>query len=200
MAGDNNQETSQEVKQISKTPSLILREEIFERSDVKTDKRTNESWEGSPMEHIKSQEINPVVRTVEGNPMGRIKLQESNLVVRILGYAKILRRNILPSYSIDAQNYKKSRLITCYLCVPKSIFLSVLSLCDSPGGGASIQNIYKIYDEQAGDLEGGKSSRYKTFSCNKMNWRLWPGTATYTKPIKFEGQCEDLKSFIFNCS
>ena len=34
----------------------------------------------------------------------------------------------------------------------------------------------------------------------KMDRRQGPGTSTYPQPIKFEGRCEDLKGFIFDCS
>ena len=71
--------------------------EHVERSDGKTDKRTKESREGSPVERNKSGVSNPVVCTVEGSPVGRSKSRENNPVVCTVSYADILRRNILPS-------------------------------------------------------------------------------------------------------
>ena len=75
------------------------------------------------MERRKSRESNTVLRTKKGNTVGHSKSQESNNEVRTVRYADILRRNILPSYSIDAHNvFIISRLTTCYLCAPEPIF------------------------------------------------------------------------------
>ena len=72
-------------------------QEFVERSDVNTDKKTNDSQEGSPVECIRSQESNPVVYKMKGSPKGLIKSQEINPMVLTASYANILRRNILPS-------------------------------------------------------------------------------------------------------
>ena len=45
-----------------------------------------------------------------------------------------------------------------------------------------------------------KGAETKPSPTTKMAWRVRPGTATYPQPIKFEGRCEDLKGFVFNCS
>ena len=68
-------------------------QECVERSDVKADKRTNESREGSSVECSKSRESDSVVRTMKVNPVGRSKSRESNPVVRTVSYTEILRRN-----------------------------------------------------------------------------------------------------------
>ena len=69
---------------------------FVERRDVNTDKRTNESREGSPVERRKLRESIPI-RTVEENTIECSKSLESNPVLRILSYANILIRNSLPS-------------------------------------------------------------------------------------------------------
>ena len=76
-----------------------------DRSDGKTYMRTNKSREGSPMERSKPWESNPVVRVVERIPVGHSKSREINPMVRMVSYAKVLRRNILPGYSIDAYSF-----------------------------------------------------------------------------------------------
>ena len=58
-------------------------EVIVGRSDVNMGKRTNESREVSPVEHIKSRKINIVVHIIEGR--------------HVVHSDGILRRNILPS-------------------------------------------------------------------------------------------------------
>ena len=40
----------------------------------------------------------------------------------------------------------------------------------------------------------------KPSQTTKTAWRRLMGTATYPQPIKFDGRCEDLKGFIFDCS
>ena len=40
----------------------------------------------------------------------------------------------------------------------------------------------------------------KNSPTTKKTWRWHLGTGTYPQPIKFEERCEDLKSFISNCS
>ena len=76
-----------------KNKFIPIPQEYVESSDVNADKRTNESWEGSSVESIKSRESNPVVRTMEVNPVERSKSRESNPVVRTVSYTEILRRN-----------------------------------------------------------------------------------------------------------
>ena len=70
-------------------PSIITYYDLVmcvERSDGKTDIRISKSWEGNTVKRNKSREINYVVCTVS--------------------YANIVRRNILPDYSIYTHNLK----------------------------------------------------------------------------------------------
>ena len=76
-----------------KNTFIPIPQECVERSDVKADKRTNESREGSSVECSKSRESDSVVRTMKVNPVGRSKSRESNPVVRTVSYTEILRRN-----------------------------------------------------------------------------------------------------------
>ena len=91
------------------------------------------SWEIITMECIKSWGVNHVVRTVEGTTVGRSKSQGINPVVRTVSYSGILRRNILPSLSIDAHNKKNIGYQHATFVQLKSYF-SRYYLCDSPVG------------------------------------------------------------------
>ena len=76
---------------------IPIPQECVDRSERKTDIRTNKSRDRSTVECIKSRDNNPVVHMVEGSPTEHSKTRKSTPVVRMVSYANIARRNILTS-------------------------------------------------------------------------------------------------------
>ena len=71
--------------------------ECVERSAKEADIKTIKSQEGSPVEHRKSGESNPVLHTVEVSPTKCGKSWERNPVVSTVRYAKIMTGKVLLS-------------------------------------------------------------------------------------------------------
>ena len=95
---------------------------IVDRINVKMDIRTSKSQERIPVEHNKSREINPVVRTVS--------------------YSNIARKKILPNDFIESNNFSKC------LGYQRATFVHLkpsyywFHPCDSPVGGIFINSKY----------------------------------------------------------